>query len=458
MAGTKSFTVFTKFAVKNNFTGPVLGMAKSADKLAMRAEMAKASLAKIGKVVGGVGGALGKGVLGVAGAATAAGAAVFALAKNSASAADDILNTANAIGISTKALQEYRYVGVQAGLTTEEMDGAMTKLTVNLGKNFEDVDAALYQIGLSAEGLRAAGPEKTLEYIAQGFKNTKDPAKKAAVATALFGKSSVRMVNALEGGAAGIAAIRKEAGDIGYVMGEEAVKAAGNLDDMLDKLGATATGVGNRLAAKVIPQVTAMVDKMQKGIAPGGQFEGLIKVGERVLGFFGNLAAGFFDKFGEFANKMAPFVERIIGAIEPLIKPILGLLDPIFKMAERLAPMIEGAVKIVAAVLGPVIEGLTWILNGLASIGTGTPGTGLHGGVSTNPSTGMVGGGAPRWTPAPMSPQTAPLSSSSSTTTTSKVELSVAPGVNAKQDKPAPGVTLNPGKPGGGAPRWSPKP
>lgn len=444
MAGTKSFTVFTKFAVKNNFTGPVLAMAKSADKLAMKAEQVKATLGKVGKV----GGMVAKGVGAIGAASAVAGTAVFALARHSATLADDILNTASAIGISTDALQQYRYVGVQAGLTTEEMDTALTKLTVNLGKNFEEVDHALYQIGLSAEGLKAAGPEKALEYIAQGFKNTKDPAKKAAVATAIFGKASVRMVNALDGGSESIAAFRKEAGDIGYVLASgpgSALEAAGKLDDTLDKLGATATGVGNRLASKIIPQVTALAEKFQKGIQPGGQYEGLLRVGEKVLGFFGNLAGGFFDKFGEFATKIAPYVESIVGAIEPLIKPLLSLLDPIFKIVERLAPMVEVVVKIVASVLGPVIDSLKWVLESVATIGTG-------GEVARGYSAGTPGGNTARTAPrfgtsaTPMSPATAPLATSSTTTNTSRVELSVAPGINAKQDKAAPGVTLNNGQ------------
>jgi len=443
VAGTKSFTVFTKFAVKNGASGAILSIAKGADKMAQRVEVAKNTLGKMGKFAAG----LGKGLAVVGGVAAGAGAAVFALAKNSATAADDILNTANAIGLTTDALQQYRYVGIQAGLTTEEMDGALNKLTVNLGKNFEEVDAALYQIGLSAEGLKAAGPDKALEYIAQGFKATQDPAKKAAVATAIFGKSSIRMVNALEKGSAGIADLRKEAGEIGYVMDGSALEAAGNLDDSLDKLGSTATGAGNRLAQKLIPGVSKLVAGLQKGLQPGGKLSGII---DGIADFGGSIGQGLgptFDKIMEFVPKIIGFIKDIWSAIQPVLQPILGMIEPIFKIFENLMPLIKGVVSAISVILAPIADLIKWILEGIAMITNTVPATGNTPGFrgATDP-TGSART-APRFS-TPMSANTVPLSTSSSTstTTTSKVELSVAPGVNAKQDKPAPGVTLATGQ------------
>lgn len=437
MASQKTFTVFTKFAVKNGMTGPVLSMAKSADKLAIKAEMAKAALGKVGKFAMGAGKMIGGFALATGAAATAAGAAVFGLAKNSAQAADDISNTAKAIGLTTDALQQYRYLGIQAGLTTEEMDGALNKLTVNLGKNFEEVDAALYQIGLSAEGLKAAGPGQALEYIAQGFAKTTDPAKKAAVATAIFGKSSIRMVNALSKGAAGISDIRQEAEAIGYVMDGTALEAAGNLDEMLDKLGATATGAGNRIAGKFIPMVTKMVNGLQTGLQPGGKFAMIVDKLGSLGGGVGEFIGPLVDKALEFLPKLIGYVEGLWKAVQPIIKPILGMVEPVLKIFEGLIPVITKVVEFAAAVLGPILEAVKWTLEMLAS----DTGSGVRG---YSPGTPAPAGASPYAQPkVPMSSQTAPMAVSSSTTTTSKVELSVAPGVNAKQDKAAPGVTLN---------------
>lgn len=450
MAGVKSFTVFTKFAVKNNFSGPVLAMAKGADKMAARVEAAKKTAASFGKGVM----AVGKFAAGASLAAVAAGAAVFKLAQNSAAAADDINNTAAALGISTKALQEYRYVGIQAGLTTEEMDTALTKLTKNLGNGSGEVENALYQIGVSAEDLKAAGPDKSLEMIAEGFKNVKDPTVKAAVAMTLFGKSSVRMVNALDKGAAGISGLRGEAEEIGYVMNGDALESAGALDDALDKLGATATGAGNRLAAKMIPGVMKLVGGLQKGLAPGGAFS---KILDKLGNFGGSIGGGLgpaFDKVMEFIPKLIGYAEDLWKALQPVVEPVLAMLEPVLKIVDNLMPAVIKAVEFAAKILEPFLVAIKAILDGLAYI-TGNAG----GGAFQAKTAGVDASGSARTAPrfssgVPMSPASSVISSS--TTSTSKVAITVGnlpPGSSVKQDKPAPGVTLATGQ----TVDWTPK-
>lgn len=441
MAGTKSFTVFTKFAVKNGMTGPVLGMAKSADKLAMRLESVKQGAAKVGK--GAM--AIGKGFMGVAVAAGAAAVAVGALVNGTQNAADDIQNTANALGLTTKALQEYRYVGIQAGLTTQDMDAALTKLTKNIGNGSADVDEALSKIGLTAEQLRAAGPDKTLELVADGFQRVKDPSVKAAVAMSLFGKSSVRMVNALESGSAGIKGLRTEAEDIGYVMGGDTLKNAGDLNDQLDKLGATAVGLRNRLSSKAIPGVQKMVEWLQKGIQPGGMLDKMLDSLGNTVGKLGTAFGPVMDKVLAFIPKLVDFVGTLAETLTPLFGPLADIFGNIFQIVENLMPLIQTLAGVAAAVLKPILELVNSILGVIAQVtGKGAPAAAAptKQDYGKSRALGLDKNGQPM---TPMSANTIPLSTSSSTsnTSTSRVELSVAPGVNAKQDKPAPGVTLN---------------
>lgn len=422
MAGAKSFTIFTKFAVKNGFSGPVLNMAKGADKLSAR-------LAVAGKVAGKLGNgalAVGKFAAMAAGAAVAAGAAIFKLAQSSSSAADEIINTSSALGISTDALQEYRYAGIAAGMTTEEMDAALSKLTINLGKDSSQVSDALYQIGLSADDLKAAGPDKSLEMIASGFATVKDPAKKAAVATALFGKSSVRMVNALSGGPEAVAALRKEAQDIGYVMGGSTLSNAEDLDNTLDRFGATATGLGNRLASKVMPQVTKFVASLSAGIQPGGKFEKIIDSVGSVFGSAGEFIGPFIEKLVDFIPKLASFASGIVEALKPVLEPLMEMLDPILKIFENLMPTIKAIVGVVATVIGPVLDAVKWILEQVAIIST--------------PQTQAT------LASAPVSSTTSMISSTTNRSTVDFNFGNMPAGASVKQTGAAPGVTLNTGR------------
>jgi hypothetical protein len=433
VAGTKQFTIFTKFAVKNGFSGPVLNMAKTADKAAMRIDKMRAGAVKMGKNLGSGLVAGGKFLGGIAIAAAAAGTAVFSLAKATEESADDIQNTAGALGITTKALQEYRYVGIQAGLTTEDMDNALRKLTVNLGKDSGDVENALYQIGLTAEQLKAAGPDQTLEMIANGFKDLQDPTKKAAVASALFGKSSVRMVNALSGGADGIKKLRGEAEDNGYVMGGDTLQNAGDFNDQLDKLSATAVGLRDRLAGRAIPSLQKFTASIQKGIQPGGQLDKLLNSLGNTLGKAGSFVGPLFDNVMAHLPKIIDFIGGIFDSLKPVLDPILKIVDTIFQVFEKLMPLISAIVSFASSVLGPILDGINNVVSFVAGIGGGSKQAPAF-------AKGAAAG--------PMSPATSTLTS----TSTSRVQIDVGnlpPGSSVKQDKPAPGGTLNTGRTAG---------
>ena len=480
-------------------------MAKGADKLAAQMESAKKSAANFGAGALQVGKVLG----GIAIGAIAAGAAVFKLTQNTAAAADDILNTSNALGISTKALQEYRYVGVQAGLTTEEMDSALTKLTKNLGSDSAAVDEALSKIGLTSKELKAAGPDKSLEMVAQGFQSITDPTVKAAVAMSLFGKSSVRMVNALSKGEAGIAALRTEAQEIGYVMDGEALDAAGNLDDTLDKLGATFTGLKARITSGAMPGMTKFIDKIQAGIKPGGQFEGVIKLVGLAISKIGDIAGGAIDFIVLMVEKLEPFKTiilaitagviaygiaiKVLNAISIVMTAVQWALNvamganPIGLIILAIAALVAGIVLLIAnweaclpvlKIVGkaflsfiamsfaPLLIAIDAVITGLIAIGNlaGMDTSGLksfqdkaRSFVVENTFSGDIADVVTKKNigTTPMSPASSTMATSSTSTSNVAITVGNLPaGSSVKQDKPAPGVTLNTAKTV--APAWAP--
>ena len=314
MAGAKQFTVYTKFAVNNKMSGPMIGIAKGIDKFHQKTKAAQDTLKSMAKDVM----AVGKFALGIGAAAVAAGAGAFALAKNSADAADEIMNLSASLGISTDALQQYRYLALQSGMTTEDMDTALTKMTVNLGKNFNEVDAALYQIGLSAQGLKDAGPEQALEYLSTGFAGTADDATKAAVAVSLFGKSKVKFVNMLKGGPKAVAEGRKQSDTSGYTMKNGMLKNANDTASAMDRFGATMVGVGNRLSSGMMPQLTGIIDRLSLGLQPGGEYAGFVTMISNGLGGL----AGFGEKaLGWFSN-LAPAIQRAYKQAKPFLDSV----------------------------------------------------------------------------------------------------------------------------------------
>lgn len=384
------FTIKSVFSAVDHMTTPLEKMNTKVGQLGDRIDKAGKSMGQrfgnLGKIAKGAGVAMGT-------AALTAGAAVFSLSTHAQEAADSIADTANSLGISTKALQEYRYVAALSGMETADMDAALTKLTVNLGKGGKEMDATLAMLGLTAEQLKAAGPDQTLEMVANGMKNITDPMAKVAVTTQLFGKSSVKMVNALSGGADAIKSLREEAQASGYVMDDLSIAAGTKMGDAMDRLKMTAEGAANKLGIMFVPMmekaVTGITGFLQKsGPALANTLSGLGGVAETALG------------------AVFPLVQTILENIMPLFKVVEGLfraLAPAFKMLSKLLekilpavaslaelfgetlvvaldillPMLEPVLDILGLVfeiLGPIFKILTTVIRGAVSLFKSLPG------------------------------------------------------------------------------------
>jgi phage-related protein len=347
------FTISTVFNAIDHMTGPIEKMnakvGKLGDKIDNAGKAASSRFGNLGGIAKGVGVAMGT-------AAVAAGAAVWKLATHAQEAADSVMDTAGALGISTRALQEYRYVAQLSGMETADMDAALTKLTVNLGKGGKEMDATLAMLGLTAEQLRAAGPDQVLELVAEGFKNVSDPAAKAAITTQLFGKSSVRMVGALSGGAEAIAKLREEAQKSGYVMDETALATGARMGDAIDRMKFAAEGAANKLGIMFIPVMEKMITSATGFLQKAGP--GLAGT----LGGLGDIVSTTFDALMPVLNS----VFGILGPVLGLVASVMGGLAPLFAMIGtllgKIMPLVGGLAELVGAVLAPAFELLMPVL------------------------------------------------------------------------------------------------
>lgn len=222
---------------------------------------------KANKDLGGVGVVFAK----LAGAAAGlASVAIFQqLGASVRAAADrlgDLADAAASIGITTDALQELRYAAQLSGVQQEALQTSLTLLSRNLGTAASGMGAAkksLDQMGLSAADLVAMPLPDALAKIADKMAEIESPAVRAAMAADLFGRSGVAMVPMLIKGADGMAALRKEANDLGVVVDESIIKKA---EDAGDKLDALSLVISSNLTAALIDLAPFLIDAAQ-GIA-----------------------------------------------------------------------------------------------------------------------------------------------------------------------------------------------
>ena len=155
--------------------------------------------------------------------------------------ASSLGETAEQLGVSTKALQEYRYAASQVGIEQAAMDKALAQGTRRLGDAAikGGKAAAVYQ-NLGIDIRDATGKVRDigdlLPEIAEGLKSIESPAERASILVAMFGKSGQQLAPLLSSGAAGVNDLRKAAQELGIVMDDAMIAKADAAADKMSEL------------------------------------------------------------------------------------------------------------------------------------------------------------------------------------------------------------------------------
>lgn len=174
--------------------------------------------------------------LGPAGIAVAAGLGVATLGVSElwkgAHQATDMMNELVAAslrtGVSTKALQEWRFAAVQMGYQATVVDAALSRFAIKLGELKtglgQDAKGALATLGLKPSDL--IDVDRGLTLIAERLSGVGRAAERAAIANKL---GVVELLPLLEQGADAIENLRRQARDLGIVLDEDLVRRGYNL-------------------------------------------------------------------------------------------------------------------------------------------------------------------------------------------------------------------------------------
>lgn len=213
-----------------------------------------------------------------------AGAAIVVDQLNKVRAAIDRLDAIDDLsekyGVAASKLAGYTYASEVAGTSTEAFAAGLNKLSKNLaaaaGGGAEQA-AAFKAIGVAVKDsngqLRDA--DEVLLDVADKFASYQDGAGKAALAQQIFGKSGAELIPILNKGRAGIQELVGEAQRLGLVMGDDAYKAAGDLNDNLKKLELASQALSTRIAAELVPGLAKWTEGVVKSLEKGTLLEAL---------------------------------------------------------------------------------------------------------------------------------------------------------------------------------------
>ena len=169
---------------------------------------------------------------------------------------------AQQLGVTTDALQEYRYAASQAGLSSEEMDMALGQLTRRIGEAASGTKAqaeAFAKLGVSVKDAKGniidAG--SAIPQIADALQRIESPAERAAILMDLFGRAGQKLEPLLSGGSTAVNNLRDAAHKLGIVLSEDQIQKA---DETADKLSALKQVLEAKIAGAVSDNADSILE------------------------------------------------------------------------------------------------------------------------------------------------------------------------------------------------------
>ena len=208
--------------------------------------------------------------------------AIVALAARGLDYASSLGEVSQQLGVTTTDLQQYRYVASQVGVSQEEMDKGLAKLTLTMGQARAGVagpKAAFAELGkiIGVDVLKSAATAgDAIPLLADAFVKIKDPTQQARLAVELFGKTGLQFLPLLANGASGVNSLRKAVEDLGGVLTEEQIRNADNAADKFSEvkqvLEANIAGTVANNAGAILQLADAL---LQAGVAATRFFSAL---------------------------------------------------------------------------------------------------------------------------------------------------------------------------------------
>lgn len=280
--------------------------------------------------------------------AAVAGAGLFSIkgAVDSFMALGDSVDKASIrAGVATGALQRLRAAAKLSGMSAEQMDKALNKLSYQMGKAASGENDKLVQmfkeLGVQwkdGKG-KARDAASVMRELADAVKANEDPADRLRMLTSIFGDDlAASLVPALQNGAKGLDAMAAQADELGIVMSEQDVKAAAALGDSFSIFQDVIAAVSAKIGASLAPTLMKLIEQIQKAVVANKEL-----IAQRI-------------------NKL---VEQLAGALAKV--DFVAVIDGTIRFAEVCSKAFEavGGLKGVAIAAAAIFAGqaLTSVVN-----------------------------------------------------------------------------------------------
>jgi hypothetical protein len=177
---------------------------------------------------------------------------------------DDLVDTADIIGINTDALIGLRFAADQAGSSAEGMDAALQTMMKNIGlagMGQGRAGKALKELNLEVAALSNLSPDQMFRTIAQAIGQLSDESQQSAIASRIFGDEGQKLLNLFRSG--GLEDAITQAGQLGLTMGEGARQAA-EAHDAMRRVSGAVQALSDKIIIALAPSILRLVDLFTK--------------------------------------------------------------------------------------------------------------------------------------------------------------------------------------------------
>lgn len=206
------------------------------------------------------------------GAANVGAGVLTLLTRRGLESADAIAKNADQVGVSTQAWAAYEIAAQKANLSNQQLEVAFRTMNGRVAeavRGNKQASEAFQALGLNAEALRQAGPEKAFETIVATLNEFPDAFERSRLAGDLFGQRNQAVLNLT---AEAFDDAKRRAEGFGMAISRLDAAKIEQANDAISDFRRISQGIGISLASELSPYLTAAAEQINEMAIQSGGF------------------------------------------------------------------------------------------------------------------------------------------------------------------------------------------
>ena len=209
----------------------------------------------------------------------AAAAGLVLLVKHSIDVNDQMVKTADKIGIATDKLAGLRHAANITGVEAKALDKGLQTMQKTIGDLAKGVGVAKMdydKLGLSARQLLAVPADEQFKLIAEKLNEVDNATQRVNMAYNIFGGRGTALINTLALGRDGMDAMQAEAEALGIALNRVDSAKIEAAKDAITRSGEAFEGIGNKFTVAVAPYLVVFGDKLTEIIKSANSADSIV--------------------------------------------------------------------------------------------------------------------------------------------------------------------------------------